>query len=160
MNKKFQSSFRLNWKVIFQDLNLGLTLKWWRICLQCRRPGFNPPVRKILWRREWQSTPMFWLGESLGQRSLVGYSLWGCKESDTTEQLTQWLTVLMFADLLCSPEQISRLNSFLHLDLVLVGRWLLISLEWLRGPSAGSPNVPVHLKGFLILKTVTREKKH
>ena len=27
-----------------------------RICLQCRRPGFNPWVRKILWRREWQST--------------------------------------------------------------------------------------------------------
>ena len=23
-----------------------------------------------------------------GQRSLVGYSPWGCKESDTTEQLT------------------------------------------------------------------------
>ena len=27
-------------------------------------------------------------GESHGQRGLVGYSLWGCKESDKTEQLT------------------------------------------------------------------------
>ena len=27
-------------------------------------------------------------GEFHGQRSLVGYSLWGCKELDTTEQLT------------------------------------------------------------------------
>ena len=27
-------------------------------------------------------------GESHGQRSLAGYSPWGCKESDTTEQLT------------------------------------------------------------------------
>ena len=26
-------------------------LRWWRICLQCRRPGFNPWVRKIPWRR-------------------------------------------------------------------------------------------------------------
>ena len=27
-------------------------------------------------------------GESHGQKSLAGYSLWDCKESDTTEQLT------------------------------------------------------------------------
>ena len=31
---------------------------------------------------------MFLPGESRGQRGLVGYGLWGCKESDTTEQLT------------------------------------------------------------------------
>jgi len=46
-------------------------------------------VGKILWRRAWQSTPVFLSGESHGQRSLVGYSLWGCKESDMTEQLIQ-----------------------------------------------------------------------
>ena len=28
------------------------------------------------------------LRESHGQRSLAGHSPWGCKESDTTEQLT------------------------------------------------------------------------
>ena len=39
------------------------------------------------WRRKWQPTPVFLPGESHGQRSLVGYSPWGCKESDTTEQL-------------------------------------------------------------------------
>ena len=32
-----------------------------------------------------QSTLVFLPGESHGQRSLVGYSPWGCKESDTTE---------------------------------------------------------------------------
>ena len=37
------------------------------------------------WRREWQPTPVFLSGESHGQRSLVGYSPWGPKESDTTE---------------------------------------------------------------------------
>ena len=42
--------------------------------LQCRRPGFNPWVRKIPWRREWLLTPVFFPGESHGQRSLVGYS--------------------------------------------------------------------------------------
>ena len=37
------------------------------------------------WRRKWQSTPVFLPGEFHGQRSLVGYSPWGCKELDTTE---------------------------------------------------------------------------
>ena len=44
---------------------------------QCRRPkreGFDPWVRKIPWRRAWQSTPVFLPGEFHGQRSLVGYS--------------------------------------------------------------------------------------
>ena len=36
-------------------------------------------------RRKWQPTPVFLPGESHGQRSLVGYSPQGCKESDTTE---------------------------------------------------------------------------
>ena len=40
------------------------------------------------WRREWHPTPIFLPGEFHGQRSLAGYSPWGCKESDTTEQLT------------------------------------------------------------------------
>ena len=37
------------------------------------------------WRRKWQPTPVFLLGESHGQRSLVGCRLWGHTESDTTE---------------------------------------------------------------------------
>ena len=40
-----------------------------------------------LWRRKWQSTPVLLPGKSQGQRSLVGYSPWGRKESDTTERL-------------------------------------------------------------------------
>ena len=38
-----------------------------------------------LWK--WQPTPVFLPGKSHGQTSLVGYSPWGRKESDTTEQL-------------------------------------------------------------------------
>ena len=44
-------------------------------------------VRKIHWRREWLPTWVFLPGESHGWRSLVGYSLQGCKESDMTERL-------------------------------------------------------------------------
>ena len=54
--------------------------------LQCRRPGFNPWVKKISWSRKWQPTQVFLSGKSHGQRNLVGYSPWGCKESDPTEQ--------------------------------------------------------------------------
>ena len=46
---------------------------------QCRRYGFSPWVRKIPWKRKWQPTPVFLPGKSQGQRSLVGYSPWGCK---------------------------------------------------------------------------------
>ena len=45
-------------------------------------------VRKIPWRRKWLPTPVFLPGESHGQRSLVGHSPWGRKESDTTERLS------------------------------------------------------------------------
>ena len=39
-------------------------------------------------RRKWEPTPVLLPGESHGQRSLVGYSPWGCKESDMTEGLS------------------------------------------------------------------------
>ena len=43
---------------------------------------FHPWVGKIPRRREWQPAPVFLPGKSHGQRSLVGYSPWGCKKSD------------------------------------------------------------------------------
>ena len=39
------------------------------------------------WRRKWQPTPVLLPGKSHGRRSVVGYSPWGLKESDTTERL-------------------------------------------------------------------------
>ena len=70
-------------------LNTQLTSPWWlrqyRLCLQCRRSRFDPWVRKIPWRRAWQATLVFLSRESHGQRSLVDYSPWESKESDTTE---------------------------------------------------------------------------
>ena len=48
---------------------------------------FDPWVGKIPWRRKWQPTPVLLPGKSHGWRILVGYSPWGCKESDITEQL-------------------------------------------------------------------------
>ena len=49
---------------------------------------FHHWVRKIPWKKERLPTPIFLPGEFHGQRSLVGYSPWGCKKLDTTEQLS------------------------------------------------------------------------
>ena len=61
---------------------LPLWLSWLRICLQCGRPGFDPWVGKIPWRKERLPTLVFWPGEFHGL-----YSPWGCKVLDTTERL-------------------------------------------------------------------------
>ena len=47
------------------------------------RPGFNPWVGKIPWRKERLPTPVFWPGEFHRL-----YSPWGRKESERTERLT------------------------------------------------------------------------
>ena len=72
----------------FRILGLPLWLSWQRIHLQCGRPGFNPWVGKIPWRRERLPTPVFWPGE------FHGLSLWGHKESDTTKWLSLSLNLI------------------------------------------------------------------
>ena len=67
--------------LFYTFFGLSWWFRWKRICLHFRRPEFDPWVRKIPWRREWQPTPVFLPGELHGQRSLVGYISWGCKES-------------------------------------------------------------------------------
>ena len=57
-------------RISFQCLNFG-------IC--CSLVIFAHP------KRQWQPTPVLWLGRSHGRRSLVGCSPWGCWESDKTE---------------------------------------------------------------------------
>ena len=95
--------FRTSWLYCYQNISFlcipfiaisyvfyGLPwgLRWERICLQCRRPRFDPWVGNIPWKREWLPTPVFFPGEFHGQRSLAGYSPWGHKELDMTEWLT------------------------------------------------------------------------
>ena len=65
-----------------------LQLSWLRICLQYRRPEFDPQIGKIPWRREWLPTWVFFPGEFHGQQSLLGYNPWG----RTTEQLSLLLS--------------------------------------------------------------------
>ena len=46
-------------------------------------PRWEDPLEKGM-----ATTPVFLLGEFHRQRNLVGFSPWGCRESDMTEQLT------------------------------------------------------------------------
>ena len=87
------------WKgrMFFRKCNLhswaSQTAQWERTHLPMQRQGrcgFDPWVGKRPWERKWKPTPVFLPGEFHGQRSLVGYSLWGRKESDTTDGLTLW----------------------------------------------------------------------
>ena len=47
-----------------------------------------PSLTVALRRKEWLPTPVFLLGDFHAQNSLVSYSPWSRKESDTTELLT------------------------------------------------------------------------
>ena len=77
---------------IFDFLQLKYQLPKWfngkESSCQCKRYEFDLWFGKILWRRQWQPTPIFFLGKSHGQRSLAGYSPWDVKkEFDLTQQL-------------------------------------------------------------------------
>ena len=96
------SSLKDTWKVLEgtdHDLPCGtLGFPWWLSgkestcqCRRHRRLEFDPWIRKLPWRRAWQPTPVLLPGISHGQRSLVGYSPWGRKEWDMTEQSTAHL---------------------------------------------------------------------
>ena len=73
---------------------------------------FDLWVEKTPWRSKWLPTPVFLPGKSHGQRSLAGYSLWGHKESDTTEPLSKYLPITWevasyhqkFLDQMTSPQ--------------------------------------------------------
>ena len=71
-------------------------------------------VRKIPWRREWQSTLVFLPGEFHGQKSLEIYCPWGCKESDMTEATEhehKHILVIKIQYPLCKHE---KENTFCH----------------------------------------------
>ena len=119
-----------------------------KICLQCKRHGFNSWVRKIPWRSNWQPTPVF-LPEkkSYGQRRrLVTHRPRGHKELDTTEQVNMHLR-LQLIDILCSssfslfllfPENLffwinifSALSSFSELICLFLGYFVYFTVNFL-----------------------------
>ena len=75
------------------------SLPWWlsgkESACQCRRPGFNPWVGKIPWRKAWLRTPVFLPRESQGQRlrsmgSQRGGHSWAKNTSTSTSETRLW----------------------------------------------------------------------
>ena len=91
-------------------------------CRRHRRHGFNPWIGKIPWSRKWQTAPVFLPGKFPGQRSLVGCSPWGHKESDTTEQLS----LHAHMQFLLPPPYFLLINN-LHLRVRQEHEWVAIS---------------------------------
>ena len=69
---------------MYEKVRCLLWLSGKKSACQCRRHQFDPWVGTVPWRRKWQTASVFLPGKSHGQRSLVGYSSWGRKESDMT----------------------------------------------------------------------------
>ena len=114
-------------------------------CRGCRRCGFDSWFGKIPWIRKWQLTPVFLPGKFHGQTSLVGYSPWGCKESDTTEHAHHYIIVQISLTALevrtlpvhpfphTSPENhmFNFLHNLLFLEFRIVGNtWLVDFPDW------------------------------
>ena len=86
--QKNQSPWDLSFLSLGQLLQPRWWLRWWRVCLQCPRPGVDPPVQEDLLEKEVQPTSVFLPGESRKQRNPVGCSPRGRKDSDRTECLS------------------------------------------------------------------------
>ena len=98
---------------------------------QCRRHK-RPPVQSLgqedTLRRKWQLVPICLPGKFHGKRSLVGYSPWGCKESDTTEHTNVDIT-----------HTISKHHILLTLP-VSLEKSLEVSITWWRKQVFQNPN--------------------
>ena len=68
---------------IAEDFPDGAVVKSLLQCRRRQRCRFASWVRKIPWSRKWQPAPIFLPGKHHVQRSLAGYSPWGCKELGT-----------------------------------------------------------------------------
>ena len=76
-----------NWTELNYQISTSVVAQTVKHLSTMRETGFDPWVGKIPQRRKWQPTPVLLPGKSHGRRSLIDYSPWGCKESDTTERL-------------------------------------------------------------------------
>ena len=63
------------------------------------------------WRRQWHPAPVLLPGKSRGWRSLVGCSPWGLEESDMTERLHFYFSLLCIGEGNVSPLQCSCLEN-------------------------------------------------
>ena len=100
-----------------QGSNLGLPLCRWILyhlshqgSQESTNGGFLRGMYCVKWRRQWHPTPVLLPGKSHRQRSLVGCSPWGRKESDMTERLHFHFSLSCIGDRIGNPLQCSCLE--------------------------------------------------
>ena len=120
----FENSLENLMFTIIAQIFLLYTVEWlprWLSSkeLSCQRRSleFDLWVGKIPWKRKWQPTPVFLLEKFHGQKSLVGYSPWGRKESDMTEAYMHACMFLLYHnfptyELVLFKEHICKSNLF------------------------------------------------
>ena len=98
--------------------------------------GWEDPLEKKM-----APTPVFLPGESHGRRSLVGYSPWGCKESDMTERLhfhPVWASASPYTCWACSFSGLADTFpwnwSFYLSQLLTISRWFYSFISWRFSP--------------------------
>ena len=89
---------------MFSSFRTSLLAQTVKVCLQCGRPRFDPWVGNDPLEKE-MATHSSTLARKIPWRILVGYSPWGHKESDTTEQLH-------FTSLISSLNEVLRYGRF------------------------------------------------
>ena len=120
----------------------GSAVKNSPVIQETRRLGLDPWMGKNPWRRNWQTTPVVLPRKSHGQRSLVGYSPWSCKESDTTE--TTWHACKIYCIYVKVKVKITQSCSTLSnsMDYTVHGILQARILEWLAIPFSRKPSWP------------------
>ena len=88
--------------------------------------------------RTWQPTLLFLSGKSHEQRSLAGYSPWGCKDSNMTEVTSHVCT---------------RMRTHTHTHTHTHTQKDHLEGYWMTWKDTGSPrNISDHLEGYLIIQ--------
>ena len=108
-------------------------------------PGLVRSIGKIHWRREWQPTPVFLPGESPWTEEYSGYSPWGHKESDMTQQLnTAQQNFMCKLDWATGPDTQLKVISGCVYEAISGWDWHCISrLSKVDCPPVGRPHPPL-----------------
>ena len=123
---------------------------WFCLPMKHMQCGFDSWFRRIPWNRKWQPTPVFLLGESHGQMSLVDYSPWGCKELVTPQNrlvlqsYTGIASVIIFLNMGCATPLLETFHCLKHLNLLYECFMFLHIFSWFCAFASPVPPHPKH----------------
>ena len=136
-------------KIFVYLLRLPRWLSGKESACQCKRLGFDPWIGKIPWRRKWQPASGNLRRKFHGRRSLVGYSSWHLKGSNTTDRLST------FVYLAASGLSCGTLGSLLHVgSFIVIYRLSLVAVPGLS--CSEGCEIPVPWSGIKLASPVLK----